>query len=78
MGGQIKAVFVGIIVIFICLMFIVEVTPMIETGVTSANISNPTTSMLIDMLVWVVPVLAIVGVIMAGFAMFKLRGKGGG
>lgn len=78
MSGQIKAVFVGIIVIMICLMFIVQVTPTLEENVTSANITNATTSMLVDMSVWVVPVLAIVGVIMAGFAMFKLRGKGGG
>lgn len=75
--GLIKGVFLGIIVIYVALIFIVQMTPTLETDVSSANITNPMTSTLIDMSVWVVPVLAIVGIFIAGFAFFKL-GKGRG
>lgn len=74
--GLIKGIFLGIIVIYIALMFIVNMTPTLESDVSSANITNPMTSTLIDMSVWIVPVLAIVGIIAAGFAFFKLKGKG--
>lgn len=72
----IKGIFLGIIVIYISLMFIINMTPTLETDVSSANITNPMTSTLIDMSVWIVPVLAIVGIIAAGFGYFKLHGKG--
>lgn len=75
--GMIRGLFVGIIVVFIALMFIVEIVPQMEENISSANITNPMTSTLIDMSVWVVPVLAIVGIIIATFAFFKLRGRGG-
>lgn len=76
----IKGVFTGIIIIYIAIMFIVNMTPTMEEDISSANITNPMTSSLIDMSEWVIPVLAIVGIILAGFAFFKMRkaGKGGG
>ena len=76
MSGQLKAVFSGIIIIFIAIMFIVQMTPTMESNISSANITNATTSMLVDMSKWVVPVLAIIGVIMGGFAFLKTRGQG--
>lgn len=76
MTGQLKAVFSGIIIIFIAIMFIVQVTPTMESSISSANITNATTSMLVDMSEWVVPVLALVGVILGAFAFFKTRYKG--
>lgn len=77
MSGLIKGVFVGIIVIYIAIMFIVQMTPTMESDISSANITNPMTSSLVDMSEWIIPVLAIVGVIIAGFAAFKLRGGRG-
>lgn len=73
MTTQLKVVFSGIIVIFIALMFIIQITPTMESSIDSANITNATTSMLVDMSEWVVPVLALVGVILGGFAFFKSR-----
>lgn len=73
MSGQLKAVFSGIIIIFIAIMFIVQITPTMESNISSANISNETTSMLVDMSEWVVPTLALVGIILGGFAFFKGR-----
>ena len=71
--GLLKGVMVGIIIIFIAMMFITNMTPQLESSVSSANITNPTTSMLVDMSVWIIPVLAIAGVIMGGFSFFKMR-----
>lgn len=76
MTTQLKAVFSGIIIIFITIMFIVQVTPTYESEISSANITNTTTSMLVDMSEWVIPVLALVGVILGAFAFFRTRQKG--
>ena len=75
-AGMLKTVFSGIIIIFIAIMFIVQMVPTMETEISSANITNPTTSMLVDMSEWVVPVLALIGVILGGFAFFKSRQRG--
>lgn len=76
--GLIKGVFLGIIVIYIAIMFIINMTPQMESDITSANISNSLTSSLVDMSEWIIPVLAIVGVIIAGFGFFRMRGRGRG
>lgn len=76
---MIKGILVGIVVLYIGIMFIVNMTPSLESDVTSANITNPMTSNLVDMSEWLIPVLAIVGVFMGGFALFKMRtGRGKG
>lgn len=74
--GMIKGVLVGIIVLYVGIMFIVTMTPTLESDISSANITAPMTSSLVDMSEWVVPVLAIVGLFMAAFAMFKLGRSG--
>ena len=75
---MLKGVFSGIIIIFIALLFIVNFTPTIESEISSSNITNTTTSMLVDMSEWVIPVVALVGVIIAAFALFKAtRSRGG-
>jgi len=75
----VQSVMVGIVVLYVAIMFIVSMTPQLETDISSANITNPMTSGMIDMSVWIIPVLAIVGCFMAAFALFRLRGgKGGG
>lgn len=70
--SMIKGVLVGIIVIYVGIMFVVTMTPTLESDISSANITAPMTSSLVDMAEWVVPVLAIVGLFIAAFAMFKL------
>lgn len=72
--GLIKGVFLGIIVIYIAIMFIVNMTPQMESDISSSNITNPMTASLVDMSEWIIPVLAIVGIIIAGFAFFRMRG----
>ena len=72
----IKNVMVGIILLYVAIMFIVTMTPTLETDISSANITNPMTSTMVDMSEWIVPVLAIVGVFIGAFALFRLgRGK---
>lgn len=75
-GGMLKGVLTGIIVIFIAILFIVQFTPTMESNISSANITNTTTSMLVDLSKWVVPTLAILGVILGGFSFFRSRMKG--
>ena len=75
--GMIKGVLVGIIVLYVGIMFVVTMIPTLESDISSANITAPMTSSIIDMSSWVIPVLALVGLFMAAFAMFKLgRVKG--
>lgn len=74
----VKSVMIGIIVLFVALMFIVNMTPTLETDVSSANITNTMTSSMIDMSVWIVPVLAIVGCFMGAFGLFRLSKTGNG
>ena len=73
MSNMLKATVTGIILIFVAIMFIVGITPTFETNISSANITNPLTSTLVDMSEWVIPVLAIVGVILGGLAIFQAR-----
>jgi len=70
MSGMMKGVFTGVILIFIIIMFIIGITPEMETSINSANITNPVTSTLVDMSEWVIPVLAIGGVLVAGAGIF--------
>jgi len=72
-SSLLRGVVTGIVLIFVAIMFIVGITPEFESSVSSANITNSTTSTLIDMSEWIIPVLATVGVILGSFAIFKLR-----
>lgn len=67
----------SLIIAFIALIFIVQFTPMVETDVSSANITNNFTSSMIDMAVWILPVGGIVAVFYGIFSMFRGRNNGG-
>lgn len=70
---SLKRVVVAILLAFVGFMFIVGVTPQIES-VSTANITNPITSMLANMAIWLLPVGGIIGVF---YGIFRLFGKGG-
>jgi len=74
MSTLLKGIITGIILIFVGIMFVVGITPDFEASVDSANITNSTTSTLIDMSEWIIPVLAIVGLMLGGFALLKSQG----
>jgi len=73
-SNLLRGVVTGIVLIFVAIMFIVGITPEFESSVSSVNITNSTTSTLIDMSEWIIPVLAIVGVILGGFTIFRMKG----
>lgn len=68
--SKVAGIFTAIILIFIIIMFIVQFTPTMETEISSANITNTTTSMFVDMIPWVIPVLAVAGVIVTAVGVF--------
>lgn len=71
---SLKKLVTSILLAFVGVMFIVNVTPMIESQVNSANITNALTKALIDMAAWVLPVG---GIIATFYGVFKLfQGKG--
>ena len=76
---NIQGVISFMVLAFIALLFIATFTPVLETTVSSDNVTNPTTGAFLDMSVWIIPVAAIVGIILAGVGLFKAtRGKRGG
>ena len=77
MTGLLKGLMGGLIIVFIGIMFVIGITPTIESGVATANITNSLTSMLVDMSGWIIPVLAIVGLIMAAFLFIKSKRNSG-
>lgn len=75
-GGfaSITAVLGAVLVLFIGILFVVNLTPEIETQITSANITNTMTKSLVDMSEWVLPVGAI-GALIFGAVMLLKGGK---
>lgn len=74
---NIQVVMSSLIIAFVALLFVINVTPTIETEITSANITNTFTSSMIDMASWLLPVGGIVAVFYGIFTMFRNRGNGG-
>lgn len=70
-GISIKALIGGILLLYVGAVFIIQFTPTIETDVTSANITQPITMRIVNILVWALPVGALVGVL---FGAFKFLG----
>lgn len=63
----IKGLIEGLILAFIGLMFLFQFIPQLEGEASTDNISNSFVASMGDMAVWVIPVLAIVGVLYLGF-----------
>lgn len=62
---------VGILLAFVGIMFIVYVTPQIEAGIDTANISNGLVVALLNMAGWLIPVGGIVGCFYGVFKLFS-------
>lgn len=75
LGMSLQKVIVAILVAFIGVIFIVNITPTMETTITTANITNTFTSSMIDMFKWLIPVGGLVGI---AYGIFRLFGGGGG
>ncbi len=67
----------GLIVIFVGIILVFNFIPQIESNSSTANITNPTTKTFGDMLGWLLPVLAIIGLLYVGIRMF-IKKKGAG
>lgn len=66
------------ILAYIVMLFIVNFTPQMEADVSSANISNPFTASMVDMSVWLVPVILIALVFIGLSRRIKGGSKKGG
>lgn len=74
---SLKKVVVAILLAFVGMMFLINVTPQIESSVSSANITNTFTSSMVNMAAWLLPVGGIVGVFYGIFRLFSGGGKQG-
>lgn len=72
-AADITAILGAVVVLFVGMLFIVNLTPEIETQITSANITNTMTKSLVDMSEWAIPVGGI-GALIFG-AILLLRGQ---
>jgi hypothetical protein len=68
--GRILSVMV---VAFVGLLFIMQITPEIETEIAATTITNTITLSILDLAEWVVPIGAIVGVLLMVFRQFQSR-----
>lgn len=73
---SLKRIVVAILLAFVGIMFVINVTPEIESSVTSANITNSFTSNMVDMAKWLIPIGAIVGIFYGVFRLFRESRKG--
>lgn len=71
---SLKKVVTAILLAFIGVIFIIQMTPQIESNVSSANITNSFTSAIVDMAAWLLPVGGLIGVF---YGVFRLFGGGG-
>jgi hypothetical protein len=69
-----KKLVVGILLAFVGVMFIVYVTPQIEEGIDTANITNGLVVALLNMASWLIPVG---GIVACFYGVFKLFSGGG-
>lgn len=69
-----------LILAFVAIQFVFQMTPSIESGTNTDNITNPFTKSMGGMVGWLLPVGAIVVIILGVVDMFKGggRGRGGG
>lgn len=68
--GRILSVMV---VAFVGLLFIMQITPEIESEIAATTITNTITLSILDIAEWVVPIGAIVGVLLMVFRQFQNR-----
>ena len=72
-GIVMRRVLVMLLLAFVGLMFVINITPEIETAVASENITNAFTTALVDMSAWVLPVGAMVALFYGIFKLLKGR-----
>lgn len=73
MSNKLKGIFVTAILIMVIMSFLVAWIPQYEGSVDSSNITDGTTSTLVDMSAWVVPVLIVAGVIISSLGVMAVR-----
>ena len=82
-SGQCGAVAVGsildgLIVILLGIILVFTFIPIIEINSSTANITNETTQTFADLATWLLPVLAVIGLLYLGIRMFVKRSGGKG
>lgn len=55
----------GILLAFIAVMFVLNFVPVLETEIVTTNVTNTFVAAMLDMSVWIIPAVAVVGVILA-------------
>lgn len=82
LAGQLGSIAVGgvldgLIVILLGIILVFTFVPIIEDNSSTANITNTTTKTFGDLAGWLLPVLAIIGLVYLGIRLFiKKGGKG--
>lgn len=70
---SLRKLVVSLLLAFVGLMFIINVTPEIESQISSANITNGFVSSMVDMGEWLLPIGGIIGVFYGIFRLFESR-----
>ena len=68
----------GLIVILLGIILVFTFVPIIEDNSSTANITNATTKTFGDLAGWLLPVLAIIGLVYLGIRLFIKRGANKG
>ena len=74
----ISGVLDGLIVILLGIILVFTFIPIIEDNANSGNITNTTTKTFADLAGWLLPVVAIVGLVYLGIRILIKKGKGSG
>lgn len=82
-AGQLGAIAIsgvldGLIVILLGIILVFTFVPIIEDNSSTSNITNTTTKTFGDLAAWLLPVLAIIGLVYLGIRLFIKKGKDSG
>lgn len=69
-GMALKKVVVSLLLAFVGIIFVLQITPQIENGIVTTNITNTFTIAMLNMAKWLLPVGAIIGIFYGVFRMF--------
>lgn len=68
---SLRKIVVALLLAFVGLMFVVNITPEIEGNVSSANITSSFVSSMVDMAKWLIPIGGIIGLFYGIFRLFE-------
>lgn len=73
---KVDRIITGVILAFVVIMFLLQMVPELETEIGATTITNTFVLAMLDMMIWILPVAAIVAVIVLLFRLVKSRSGG--